>query len=617
MPPAASRAICPTDAHGAPPTRAGRPTPSRPKRRAGKAHPLTAPTPHAAITRRIATYTPRALTPHEWDTAGPAVRDAVHRCEPRNAAEATNLLGAVTAFLGGPTGWDRVSEPDLTVLLTGHAIDQHIVQMTGATGTRLSHRRSLRKVAGAFGRPTPAKQPGATAHTNTAAWAAWATHALISDEPPRLVAAVWAHHHGRPLPEFVLRHAVTAIGTTTPSTVANVTAGTVRTPDTIPVLAAAPDRTARTAQVDTTRAPHPGVAARPGPAPAKRTTSRRQALAFARTNQAIARGPRLAAPVHPEDIDPAILTAVHAYRPTNIRESTWEQMRDLHNRLVLGYQPPTAGNAQAVCSHIARFLVWFTDWPGRATPGQPIAPEELLRDGLAEAYLQACPPSVTSRATIRAAARRALGALHAHGRPQRLPRAPVAAPYTPTECQLLVHLARNQPTRTRRRNLSFIVGLGLGAGLDGRELKDIRPRDLTPLTIPHGQVLTVTTGASRARRVVPVRNQYAPLVLEALALHEQGGGGPDDRTLPGSSTARAAERAVSADVRTRVQIDSRRLRNTWLLALMCTPVPLADLLGVAGLRSARTLTDLLTHCPPPDAADLTAALARIDTRGPR
>ena len=45
---------------------------------------------------------------------------------------------------------------------------------------------------------------------------------------------------------------------------------------------------------------------------------------------------------------------------------------------------------------------------------------------------------------------------------------------------------------------------------------------------------------------------------------------------------------------------------------MCARVPLGTLLAAAGLRSARSLTDLLVHCPAPDPAEVAAAFARLD-----
>ena len=44
---------------------------------------------------------------------------------------------------------------------------------------------------------------------------------------------------------------------------------------------------------------------------------------------------------------------------------------------------------------------------------------------------------------------------------------------------------------------------------------------------------------------------------------------------------------------------------------MCAPIPLNVLLCTAGLRSARSLADLLPYCPAPDDADVQRILAAI------
>jgi hypothetical protein len=60
-------------------------------------------------------------------------------------------------------------------------------------------------------------------------------------------------------------------------------------------------------------------------------------------------------------------------------------------------------------------------------------------------------------------------------------------------------------------------------------------------------------------------------------------------------------------------LDAARLRSTWLVACMSAPVPLGALLSSSGLRSARTLVDLIKYCPEPDEAQVVAALRAIGT----
>lgn len=76
-------------------------------------------------------------------------------------------------------------------------------------------------------------------------------------------------------------------------------------------------------------------------------------------------------------------------------------------------------------------------------------------------------------------------------------------------------------------------------------------------------------------------------------------------------TTPVMESAVSAQADVTVDIEVNRLRATWLVAAMTAAVPLADLLAAAGLRSARTLTDLLPYCPAPNPAQVTAAMAAL------
>ena len=66
---------------------------------------------------------------------------------------------------------------------------------------------------------------------------------------------------------------------------------------------------------------------------------------------------------------------------------------------------------------------------------------------------------------------------------------------------------------------------------------------------------------------------------------------------------------------TSLELRMSRLRNTWLVAQLCAPISLADLLPVAGLASARTVTELISYCPPADEAEvarIVSTLVRAD-----
>ena len=267
---------------------------------------------------------------------------------------------------------------------------------------------------------------------------------------------------------------------------------------------------------------------------------------------------------------------------------------------------------------------WATIRPGRADPVAPLVLEELLEVGLVDAYdahLAAAGVPDGSRATRRSVLRRALRSLDATGRPAPIAYQPVASPYSPAECAAFVRLARHQPSPARRRELSFVVGLGLGAGLDGRDLRHIARDGFSDVDLGETSPgLSVTVAGGDRPRSVVVRRAYEPLVREALASHDAARRG---RTAPvlGRSQARrnittpVMTHAVTARAAETVAIEVNRLRATWLVAAMCAPVPLGTLLAAAGLRSARSLCDLLAHCPTPGPAVVAAALAHLDHAG--
>jgi hypothetical protein len=309
-----------------------------------------------------------------------------------------------------------------------------------------------------------------------------------------------------------------------------------------------------------------------------------------------------------------VRAAITGYRPEGLTADRWEQLAPLCRRLMAGYCPPSATSARTAGTILSSFLDWATDRPGRAQRGGELTAAELLTVGLADAYLHQLTSPDASAATYRSVLRRALRSLDpAPARP--IAYQPVAGPYTAAECAAFVRLARNQPTNPRRRELSVIVGLGLGAGLNGRDLKALRAADIADLTQLDGSTVLVVTVAGDRPRSVPVRTAYASLVREALTLHRAERRGANAALLGQKAgrrnvTTPALAHAVTA-TEDGVDIAVNRLRATWLVACLSAGVPLGSLLHAAGLRSARTLTDLLPYCPAPDAAAVTALLTTV------
>lgn len=172
-----------------------------------------------------------------------------------------------------------------------------------------------------------------------------------------------------------------------------------------------------------------------------------------------------------------------------------------------------------------------------------------------------------------------------------LPHTSVRPPYTPAELAVIVRICGGQPTERKGRDLSAVVGMGAGAGLDSVDQRGIRVEHVVDLG---EDGLDIHVQPPRPR-IVPVRASLEHLLRRATAGRRGEellvGLKPDRR----NTSARAVENAALYKV---PHIEPARLRATWLADLMTDAVPLGVLLQAAGLKSARTLADLLPQLGP-------------------
>jgi hypothetical protein len=167
----------------------------------------------------------------------------------------------------------------------------------------------------------------------------------------------------------------------------------------------------------------------------------------------------------------------------------------------------------------------------------------------------------------------------------------IKASYSPTEIAVIVRAAKVQPTEARMRDLACVVALGAGAGLDSIDMRDL----FTDHVEDHGEAGILIHVQGPRPRVVPLRFAYEDLLRRAIAgraTRQLLLGQKQDRR---NTAARATERAALYKV---PHIEPARLRATWLADLMTDSVPLAVILRAAGLKSARTLSELQPHLGP-------------------
>ncbi len=574
------------------------------------------------VVGRLDRYRPACLSGRDWVLAGPAVRAAVLACGPSGAEDAKGLVSRLCLFLAGPCGWDRTGAPDLASLLGTTAIASHLLRLAhnGKAGkTRENHRADLRRLArGLAGPPTRQEQearPLPAPQQQLGGFPSWPV-------PLAAVAVAWRQLSGHRLRREDLEQIIRPLTREYAGCAMGAAGGTIATLS-APALLAAADAVVRPLEV--TAPTSPKTRREPEPPRPSRAVALRYAKASIAAANSAAGGPRLAPNPGVDSLRPEVAGAARAYRPRGVGPRRWAEQRPLWERLVVGHAPPSVSAFRGVAPVRAGFVAWARSRPGRPVPGAPVPAEELLTPGLADAYEvelahQRVPDA--SRATCRAVVHRALRSLDAREQPATIAYQPVAGPYDPAKCAALVRLARHQPSPSRRRELSFVVGLGLGAGLDGRDLRHVARDSFSDAELLDGTTaLAVTVGGTERPRTVVVRRGYEPLVREALALHDaarRGRTAPVLGRLPGrrNITTPVMEHAVTARDGEAVAIEVNRLRATWLVAVMCAPVPLAELLRSAGLRSARSLTDLLVYCPEPGPVDVATALAELGAGRP-
>jgi hypothetical protein len=243
-------------------------------------------------------------------------------------------------------------------------------------------------------------------------------------------------------------------------------------------------------------------------------------------------------------------------------------------------------------THVGYFLLWASQ------QGLPVTAETLTRAHTDEYTRIGMPHTAEkSRSDRRARLRWLADQVNPHQAPDRgvtVARPSVKAPYTETELTQLIRVALSQPTREKARHAALCIGLGAGAGLDGPDLRGLRAEHITD---EDGKGLTVHVPGAKGR-TVPVLRRFEPLVRRGVTGIEPGqlllGHVPDRRNITGN--ALSAVVALGHCPR----LEQSRLRSTWLVTLLAEAVPLGILLEAAGLRSARTLPDLLAYLPPAD-----------------
>lgn len=574
-----------------------------------------------AVARRIDNYRPRCPSTEAWTLAEGEVRALVRAAAPRTSEAAKGLASTLCTFLATPCGWLFDGAPDLKALLTDAAIERYATRFRGPVPTRQIYVGRLRSLQRALlGATCSASDRGQCDRHPTKELAR--IQARCGTTSLATLAAVFTGHTGKPMTRARLSGLVRFLSDASQATVTARSTGTVLldraalghylgAADLHPMTEAVRAKTPRT------KSPKP--------------LSQRQQLAHDRADRDAYRraqgGPRLAPHPDLDALDPAIRSAIVDYRPQALDDATWATLRPLTIQMVAGYGPSSVVTARNAATIVVAFLRWVWSLPNRPDTTAPPTALELLSSPLVEAYaapergaLQRDGVPAASRSTNRTVLRRCVRSLDADHVDVSFAYSAIAPPYAPDECEEFAWLATSQPTVAKERTACYLLGLSLGAGLGSTDLRGVRRCHIAEVLDPdHGTHLEVTVPRGRDSRTVPIRRQYEPLVRRALKLSADG---PADALVLGRKETRrnvtivARRGIVTATAGEAITIQPHRLRTTWLFACMNAAVPLADLLRLAGLKSARSLADLLPLCPPHDPAAIATVVAEIRDMNP-
>jgi hypothetical protein len=287
--------------------------------------------------------------------------------------------------------------------------------------------------------------------------------------------------------------------------------------------------------------------------------------------------------------DGAITSVVAAYSPAHVSRLAWASSAEAVRAAALATTDSVPA-ALKVLAVLAGFAAWIDQ------EGYSVSVDCLGDPTLIERYVSSLADQVpdSTRATRRAVLRRVARRLDPNppSAPESIAYRRVKPPYAVWEIARYLSAAEAQPTAARRWSARAVLALGLGCGLDRVDLAWVRGTDVSA---GRAGVKVSVAGGPRPRQIVAL-NDYADLLRECAQTAGK-------RLLIGG--ARLGRHNVStpaldrlADDRTIPRLVPARLRSTWLVHHLNLATPLPVLLPAAGLKSSRSLDDLLEYARP-------------------
>jgi len=295
-----------------------------------------------------------------------------------------------------------------------------------------------------------------------------------------------------------------------------------------------------------------------------------------------------------KELSPTMHNFVNNYRLPNIANERWALIHPLVTSTMKRGEISTEPGLRRKTRIVAQYINWATN------NGYSFELDELFAFSAIEDYIRrglthlAEPSRASYRSELRSMTAKVLGELSAPVRVQRIAHRLISSPYTHQEVDEILFTIRYQPSEGRRKRLLVGVALGLGAGVSASELLNLRKCDIKDYGDTGIEILITATNTYPARTVW-LFEEYEDLLRRGLS-------GLIGRSLVVEGRVSANRNAVNKlydgvkdTGKNTLKIEQARMRNTWLIRLLEAPIPLALVMQVAGLHSARTLTNLVAH----------------------
>lgn len=278
---------------------------------------------------------------------------------------------------------------------------------------------------------------------------------------------------------------------------------------------------------------------------------------------------------------------VSNYRPNGCSDIEWETARSLFEHAMRRSNISGVASMKKHAPAVAQYCVYRTQNGLSLAVGEAFSAVQIDRYYLHGMTGKSDRTRNDYRSRILAVARNVSVGLGGPVVGPSLGHRPVRPGYTTVEEAQIRRVAMRQRSQLRRRQLCAIVALTMGAGLAPSDLRALRVRAV----VDHGDDgIEVLLGDGDTQRSAWLRRNYENLMrigIDGLSAHQLVIGEKVDRR---NVTAGVIDRSEQLDG---PELNASRMRSTWLTWALQQRIPLQLIMQTAGLKTARSLTQLI------------------------